>query len=225
MFTTGDLIRMETFILNCLNYNINIPSRLQFLERFIHVGRLTDREAAFARYLTELSLYVSIICNYIYVCEYICSCLISFFISVLQDYNMYRYRLSKVAAAAVNLALQTLRTFDQGVLWDKTLSHYSKYEDGELVDAVVALQHLHARSDAHPYLSSLIKKYEAPEKFVVSRIICPLFKDFRYSPSARRITSSSNSSSNSNSSGSAYVGATAVSSLVFGEGFNLYSRR
>lgn len=103
----------------------------------------------------------------------------------LQDYKMYRFRLSKVAAAAVNLAKQTLRSFREQLVWDKTLSYYSEYEDSELVDAVQALQSLHARSDTQPYLSSLVQKYESPEKHVVSRIICPVAKDFRYSSSVR----------------------------------------
>ena len=88
-----------------------------------------------------------------------------------------------MAAAAVNLARQTLRPLSDNaaVIWNPTLRHYSHYSDEELVDAVYALHLLHGNSDSCVYLAATVAKYESAEYLSVSRLICPRPNDFRLS--------------------------------------------
>ena len=50
---------MEIFVTAVLDYNITVPTRLQFLERVLFAANLTPKESMFSKYLLELSLHVS----------------------------------------------------------------------------------------------------------------------------------------------------------------------
>ena len=96
---------------------------------------------------------------------------------------MNRFRFSKVAAAAVNLARQTLRPLSDppSVIWNPTLQYYSHYSDEELVDAVYSLHVLHGCGESSVYVAATVAKYETEEYLCVSRLICPRPTDFRFS--------------------------------------------
>lgn len=53
------MIKMEIFVTAVLDYNVTIPTRLQFLDRILFASDLGSKEKMFAKYLIEISLHVS----------------------------------------------------------------------------------------------------------------------------------------------------------------------
>ena len=97
-YTRGQILKMESSIVNTLGFKLTVPTHYKFLVRFIKAAQCDTR--------TKLIAY--------YFCE-----------KTLCDYSMLKYKPSTISAAAVYLALKAVNTANP---WTSTLQHYSKYD-------------------------------------------------------------------------------------------------
>jgi len=98
-YTKEQILAMEASMLNTLEFRITVPTSYVFLNRFLKVANAhTDVKLGyFATYLAE---------------------------RMLQEHRMLGYTPSRVAAAAVNIALRTLKG---PATWDRKLEHHSGF--------------------------------------------------------------------------------------------------
>ncbi|XP_052892117.1 G2/mitotic-specific cyclin-B-like isoform X1 [Anopheles moucheti] len=101
------ILEMEKEIVNALDFNLGKPLPTHFLRRFSKAAKASDVNHVLAKYLIELA-------------------------SV--DYSTAHYKPSEIAAAAlyISLYLFPLTTMDEGsgsngIIWTKTLEHYTHY--------------------------------------------------------------------------------------------------
>ncbi|KAG5225334.1 cyclin-A2 [Salix suchowensis] len=117
-YTRGEVLRMESQVLNFLHFQLSVPTTKSFLRRFIQAAQASSKvprvELEFlANYLAELTLV---------------------------EYNFLKLLPSLVAASAVFLARWTLDQSDHP--WNSTLEHYTSYTSSELKTTVLALEDL-----------------------------------------------------------------------------------
>jgi hypothetical protein len=155
-FLRGDVMAMEREVLSALDYNISLPTRTYFLNRFLlatQVGEedsslscgvdgtteqhqqhaITERnykEASFAYYLMDITL---------------------------QNYGFNQYPMSLVAAGIVHYVKQCYRPMKE-VIWTHTLVFYTGYEERHLIPVVYALQSFHSALYMSGHVS-VVKKY------------------------------------------------------------------
>ena len=124
-YSRKEVLEMERQVLHQLEFRLTSTTTWPFLTRFVKCVESTDRERYMARYLSELALL---------------------------DYGMLQYRPSMIAAAAVNLARQTLfhqRPFaddESDVPWPDALQRASGYSAAEIADCVTELHGLHEKA-------------------------------------------------------------------------------
>ncbi len=104
-FTVEALVAMEDVVLQALDFRISVHTSHFFAHRLALAAGMTDKEKGYATLLLELALH---------------------------DFPLAAYeRMSKLAAAACHLALQTLRPAD-APLWTKSLEFFSGgYRDSD----------------------------------------------------------------------------------------------
>ncbi|KAJ6674060.1 CYCLIN-A2-4, partial [Salix viminalis] len=117
-YTRGEVLKMESQVLNFLHFQLSVPTTKSFLRRFIQAAQASSKvprvELEFlANYLAELTLV---------------------------EYNFLKLLPSLVAASAVFLARWTLDQSDHP--WNSTLEHYTSYTASELKTTVLALEDL-----------------------------------------------------------------------------------
>ncbi|KAJ6745512.1 CYCLIN-A2-4 [Salix koriyanagi] len=117
-YTRGEVLKMESQVLNFLYFQLSVPTTKTFLRRFIHAAQASCKvpcvELEFlANYLAELTLV---------------------------EYSFLKFLPSLIAASAVFLARWTLNQSDHP--WNSTLEHYSRYTASELRTTVLALENL-----------------------------------------------------------------------------------
>ncbi|KAM0727990.1 G2/mitotic-specific cyclin-B3 [Formica fusca] len=114
-YTQRELIRMEMNVLRVVNFDLGIPLSYRFLRRYARCAKVSMPTLTLARYILEYSL---------------------------MDYSMITYSDSKVAAAALLLALLMK---DLGG-WTPTLEYYSGYKLDDIRDICILLnQCLHKK--------------------------------------------------------------------------------
>ncbi|XP_076373646.1 G2/mitotic-specific cyclin-B-like isoform X2 [Tachypleus tridentatus] len=101
-YSKKDILRMEMIMLDTLAFNLGRPLPLHFLRRYSKAGNADSMMHTLAKYLMELSL---------------------------PEYNMVHIAPSKLAAAALCLAMKLL---DEAP-WTNTLVYYSFYEEAQLL--------------------------------------------------------------------------------------------
>lgn len=117
-YSKGEVIKMESHVLNDLHFQMSVPTTKIFLRRFIQAAQASYKvqcvELEFlANYLAELTLI---------------------------EYSFLKYLPSLIAASAVFLARWTL---DQsGYPWNRTLEHYTSYSASQLKTVVLEMQDL-----------------------------------------------------------------------------------
>ncbi|XP_077479649.1 G2/mitotic-specific cyclin-B1 [Stigmatopora argus] len=109
-YTTAQIRDMEMTILRVLKFQLGRPLPLQFLRRASKIHEVTAEQHTLAKYLLELTMV---------------------------DYEMVHFPPSKVASAALALALKLL---DAGE-WDATLQHYMTYSLDSLVPVMAHIAH------------------------------------------------------------------------------------
>ncbi|KYQ49271.1 G2/mitotic-specific cyclin-B3 [Trachymyrmex zeteki] len=114
-YTQRELIKMEMNVLKVVNFDLGIPLSYRFLRRYARCAKVSMPTLTLARYILEHSL---------------------------MDYTMVRFSDSKMAAAALLLALLMK---DLGG-WNPTLEYYSGYELNDIRDICNLLnQSLHRK--------------------------------------------------------------------------------
>jgi hypothetical protein len=128
-YTREQILAMESAILNALEFRITVPTAFVFLNRCLKAAAADERTTLLATYFVERTL---------------------------QEYRMLAHLPSKVAAAAVNMAVRTLRGRDA---WNMTLVHYSGFSQEELRATIIDLQDV-LNTGASSSLQAVRKKYQ-----------------------------------------------------------------
>lgn len=164
-FLAGDAVEMEREVLVALDYNVSLPTRIYFLNRFLLVVQMEyctssdhssgsassndySRDAIVERKFQE---------------AYFCSFLLEL---TLQNFCFNQYPMSAVAAAIVHYMKQFYRPQSE-VIWSPTLVFYTDYEEKDLIPVVFALQSFHS-SVFNSELSAIVDKYSHRVSLVVA---------------------------------------------------------
>ncbi|THG05122.1 hypothetical protein TEA_012928 [Camellia sinensis var. sinensis] len=144
----GEVLTMESQVLNYLGFQLAAPTAKSFLRRFLR--------AAQAIYKTP-SLELEFLANYLAELT-------------LVDYEFLKFLPSIIAASAVFLARWTL---DQsGHPWNATLEHYTSYKASDLKTTVLELQGLQLNANGCP-LNAIRAKYRQDKFKSVSALSSP----------------------------------------------------
>lgn len=137
-YTQRELIKMEMNVLKVVNFDLGIPLSYRFLRRYARCAKVSMATLTLARYILEHSL---------------------------MDYTMIRYSDSKLAAAALLLALLMK---DLGG-WNQTLEYYSGYKLDDMRDICNLLnQSLHKKHKDS--LKTVHNKYSHKIFFEVAKL-------------------------------------------------------
>lgn len=139
----------ERKVLSALKFNISLPTRIYFLNRFLLAAQVEEgkisglnqhqqlaisernhKEASFAYFLLDITL---------------------------QNYGFNQYPMSVVAAAIVHYVKQCYRPLHE-LLWTHTLVFYTGYEERHLIPVVYAIQSFHSEIFNSEYIS-ILRKY------------------------------------------------------------------
>ncbi|XP_076908398.1 cyclin-A2-1-like [Bidens hawaiensis] len=134
-YTKSEVIKMESQVLNDINFHLSAPTTQKFLRRFIRAAQASHQSPSrelecLATYLAELTLI---------------------------DYNFLVFVPSNIAAAAVFLARWMLDQSSHP--WNYTLEHYTNYKPMDLKNTICALHGLHL-SDTNSPLTVIRSKYK-----------------------------------------------------------------
>ncbi|XP_054783221.1 cyclin-A2-4 [Prosopis cineraria] len=133
-YTKEEVLKMETQVFRCSQFQMFAPTTKTFLRRFLRAAQASYKCPSLeleylANYLAELSL---------------------------MDFSFLTFLPSLIAASAVFLARWTL---DQSYHpWNPTLEHYSRYTASDLKSTIIALQDLQMNTEGCP-LSAIRMKY------------------------------------------------------------------
>jgi len=139
-YTRAEILAMESTVLNRLQFDLSAATPKAFLQRYVRAA-----QAACGVDETAASL-----------CSYLCEL-------TLPEYALLAFRPSEVAAAAVRLALHTLRLPP----WHASLEHETGYTADALAPCVAELLRVH-RAAASNKLQAVREKYSAPRHRSVS---------------------------------------------------------
>ncbi|KAJ7966114.1 Cyclin [Quillaja saponaria] len=143
-YTRGEVLKMESEVLNFLHFQLSIPTTKSFLRRFIQASQSSYKapcvEMEFlANYLAELTLL---------------------------EYSFLKFLPSLIAASAVFLARWTFNQSDHP--WNSTLRHYTSYSASDLKTTVLALEDLQLNTKCCS-LNAVREKYKQQKfKFVAN---------------------------------------------------------
>lgn len=143
-YTREQILTMESVMLNALKFKITVPTSFVFLNRFLRIAEADSTCKQLASFLVERQM---------------------------QEYGMLKYSPSEVAAAAVNIALRTLRG---AAAWTPELSKYSGYSQEAMATCIRDMQH-HCTSQSGS-LGAVRKKYSLKKFGGVSEIRLSLLK-------------------------------------------------
>ncbi|KAL8521954.1 hypothetical protein ACS0TY_012199 [Phlomoides rotata] len=137
-YTKDEVVKMESCVLNFLNFQLSVPTPKKFLRRFIQAAQVTYKvpsvELEFlANYLAELTL---------------------------TEYSFLKFLPSLTAASAVFLARWILDQSEHP--WNSTLEHYTRYDTPKLRTAVLELQELQLNASGS-MLNAIREKYKQPK--------------------------------------------------------------
>ena len=140
-YTKEQILQMEASMLNTLEFRITVPTAYVFLNRYLKVANAhTDVKLNFfATFLAE---------------------------RMLQEHRMLAYTPSRVAAAAVNMALRTLR--GPGA-WDRKLEVHAGQTQESLRACIKDAEELLAAPSNS--LKAVVKKYALPKFGEVSGLV------------------------------------------------------
>ncbi|KAI4316266.1 hypothetical protein L6164_024263 [Bauhinia variegata] len=134
-YTRGEVLKMESEVLNLLNFQLSVPTTKTFLRRFIQAA-----QASYKVQFVEL--------------EYLANYLAEL---TLVEYSFLKFLPSLIAASAVFLARWTLNQSDHP--WNPTLQHYTNYKVSELKTTVLALEDLQLNTKGCS-LNAIREKYK-----------------------------------------------------------------
>lgn len=145
-YPAKQVLKMESLVLKTLNFDVSVPTILNFLERFLKAVECTDSDRpkveALAKYLCELTL--------------------------VDGEAFLKYFPSTIAATSVVLALHTLGLPS----WNPTLCHYTGFQ---LLDLQPCLHDLHRTFSLAPKHAqkAVREKYQSASFHGVSNLTAP----------------------------------------------------
>lgn len=160
-YTSLEVLKMESQVLNLLHFQLSVPTVKTFLRRFVQAAQVSSEVPSveleyLANYLAELTLV---------------------------EYSFLKFLPSLMAASAVLLARWTLNQSDNP--WNLTLEHYTKYKASELKAVVLALEDLQLNTSGST-LNAIREKYRQQKCKCVATLTpsepaLSLFQRFNYS--------------------------------------------
>ncbi|XP_058111903.1 cyclin-A2-1-like [Magnolia sinica] len=147
-YTRGEVVKMESKVLNYLGFQLSTPTIKTFLRRFIRVA-----QAAYKVPMLALELLAN------YVAEL-----------TLVECEFLKFIPSLIAASAVFLARWTLDQSNHP--WNLTLEHYTSYKASDLKDTVLAMQELQMNTKGCP-LNAIREKYRQQKFKSVAALSSP----------------------------------------------------
>lgn len=147
-YTSHEVLRMETQVLNFFGFQIFAPTAKTFLRRFLRAAQASYKSPSYeleylADYLAELTLV---------------------------DYSFLNFLPSVIAASSVFLARWTLDQTSHP--WSPTLEKYTSYKASDLKTTVLAMQDLQLNTSGCP-LNAIRMKYRQPKFKSVSALSSP----------------------------------------------------
>lgn len=147
-YTSLEVLRMETQVLNFFGFQIFAPTAKTFLRRFLRAAQASYKSPSYeleylADYLAELTLV---------------------------DYSFLNFLPSVIAASSVFLARWTLDQTSHP--WSPTLEKYTSYKASDLKTTVLAMQDLQLNTSGCP-LNAIRMKYRQPKFKSVSALSSP----------------------------------------------------
>lgn len=131
-YTKEQILAMEAVILNTLEFRITVPTSYVFLNRFLKVANADAPTTLLATYLSERTL---------------------------QEYKCLNHSPSKLAAAAVNIALRTKRG---RAAWDRKMELYTGFTQDVLRAPIQEIEEF-ILSSATNNLKAVNKKFSLPK--------------------------------------------------------------
>jgi len=101
-YSKEEILEMEIVVLNVLDFQLRVPTAVQFLDRFAKISGLTDQQRHMAQYLAELTL---------------------------PDIKMLRFTPSHLAAASIYLSNKLMK---QPVVWSQTMCNQTRYTEAAI---------------------------------------------------------------------------------------------
>lgn len=145
-YSAKQVLKMESLILKTINFDVSVPTVVNFLERFLKAAECPDSDfpkfEALAKYLCELTLV---------------------------DADPYlKYLPSTIAACSVVLALHTLGLQS----WNPTLCHYTGFQLLDLQPCLHSLHRTFSHASKHPQ-QAIREKYKSARFHGVANISPP----------------------------------------------------
>jgi len=140
-----EILQMEGMILNRLKFDLSVATTRVFLNRFLKAAKVGECDQT-----TEK------------LCEYLCEL-------TLQEYAFLKYRPSEVAAAALHLALQTMRLPS----WSPFLEDVSGYATDQLQNCVAEMYVVFRKAESNT-LQAVREKYAHAKFLCVSSLRPPV---------------------------------------------------
>lgn len=137
-YTREEVLKMETCMLNKLDFQVSQPTATHFLTRFEMINKSCPEHRAFAQYLLELTLI---------------------------DYKMIRFAPSHVAAASIYLTNKLLRS--GRTAWTESMLTATKIAEPALKECAKELCVLFDQAE-HGSLQAVRKKFSLPKYHKVS---------------------------------------------------------
>ncbi|KAL0543477.1 hypothetical protein IC582_018573 [Cucumis melo] len=128
-YSRKEVLEMETVMLNCLQFNMSVPTPFVFLQRFLKAAQSDKKLQLMAFFLIELSLV---------------------------EYEMLRFPPSLLAAAAIYTAQCTLTRVDGS--WSRTCEWHSSYSEDQLLECSRLMVRFHQNA-ATGKLTGVHRKY------------------------------------------------------------------
>uniref|UniRef100_A0A0D9W887 Cyclin N-terminal domain-containing protein n=1 Tax=Leersia perrieri TaxID=77586 RepID=A0A0D9W887_9ORYZ len=157
-YTKGQILEMEKWILNTLQFNMSVPTPYVFMRRFLKAAQ-SDKQVIYPNLLNQVFHNLN---NKAPNSQYNAYCpsqldLLSFFILELSlvEYQMLKYRPSLLAAAAVYTAQCALNRYQQ---WTKTCELHSRYSGDQLLECSRMMVDFHRKAGAGK-LTGVHRKY------------------------------------------------------------------
>ena len=139
-----EILHMEGTILNRLQFELSVVTAKVFLNRYIKAAKAGECDAT-----TQM------------LCQYLCEL-------TLQEYSFLKYRPSEIAAAALFLALHTMRLPS----WTPLLEHVSSYTAEHLQSCVAEMLAVFRKAEANT-LQAVREKYSHAKFLCVSMLKPP----------------------------------------------------
>ncbi|KAL4234811.1 hypothetical protein ACF0H5_006452 [Mactra antiquata] len=128
-YTRDQVLKMERFILRKLDFNLNLPGPVTFLERFLMIDQCEKKDL-----IQSMSMYLIDI--------------------TMTDVYFVHIKPSLIAACAIYVSRELLGS---KCYWNKTFTHYTKYSEKDLIGCSQAMKRCLAKTIKSKYVGAKTK--------------------------------------------------------------------